>query len=112
MPTARGGTGAAALHGKILVVGGEGNRARRDGLFPQTEEYDPSTDRWRRRADMSPPRHGTSPVAGGRTASDWWGCVGRGSSPGRTPGAGGWSPTIGSSSTGWSARSGTAGGGG
>ena len=62
MPTARGGTGAAALDGKLIVMGGEGNRLRNDGIFPQTEEYDPSTRKWRKLRDMNPGLHGIYPV--------------------------------------------------
>lgn len=62
MPTARGGTGAAALDGKLIVMGGEGNGARADGIFPQTEEYDPATNRWRKLRDMTPGLHGIYPV--------------------------------------------------
>ncbi len=60
MPTARGGTGAAALDGRLIVLGGE---ARRN--FPEAEEYDPVTRRWRRLRDMLVPLHGIYPVTVG-----------------------------------------------
>jgi N-acetylneuraminic acid mutarotase len=58
MPTARGGTAAGVVDGKIYVVGGEGNGAAASGVFPQVEEYDPATDTWTSRGEMLTPRHG------------------------------------------------------
>jgi hypothetical protein len=63
IPTARGGLAAAALGGRIYAFGGEGNSARNDGIFPQTEVYDPSADRWRPAIDMAHPRHGIGAAA-------------------------------------------------
>ncbi len=57
-PTARGGCAAAALTGRLVVVGGEGNRGDPDGVFHETESYDPATDRWRTDAPMRTARHG------------------------------------------------------
>ncbi len=58
MPTARGGAAAAVVQGKIVVVGGEGNAAASNGVFPQTEVYDPALDVWSPLSDMPAPRHG------------------------------------------------------
>src|SRR6185503_87019 len=63
MPTARGGLAAAALGGRLFACGGEGNTADPLGVFPDTEAYDPVTDRWERLAPMTVPRHGTGAVA-------------------------------------------------
>jgi hypothetical protein len=63
MPTARGGLAAAALGGRLFTFGGEGNTANPLGVFPDTESYDPATDRWERLAPMPIPRHGTVAVA-------------------------------------------------
>ena len=60
MPTPRGGSAAGVAGGLIIVVGGEGNLvAGSDGVFPQTEAYDPSGDTWTSFQDMRTPRHGT-----------------------------------------------------
>ncbi len=58
LPTARSGIGAAVLHGRIVVLGGEVNPAAANGVFPHVEMYDPATDTWLRLADMPVPRHG------------------------------------------------------
>jgi len=58
MPTARGGMASGVIDGKIVVIGGEGNRDAKDGVFPQTELYDPAADDWTRLTDMPTPRHG------------------------------------------------------
>ncbi len=60
MPRARGGTAAGVVNGLIIVVGGEGNNrtANANGVFPQTDAYDPRTNTWRTLADMRTPRHG------------------------------------------------------
>jgi N-acetylneuraminic acid mutarotase len=63
MPTARGGLAAAALDGRLFTFGGEGNPDNPLGVFPDTEAYDPATDRWERLAPMPIPRHGTVAVA-------------------------------------------------
>ena len=59
MPTPRGGVAGAVLDGRICVLGGEGNRAEgSDGVFPDVEVYDPSTDSWEILEPMRLPRHG------------------------------------------------------
>jgi N-acetylneuraminic acid mutarotase len=63
MPTARAGFGIAVLGGELFVAGGEGNSARDDGVFPETEAYDPATDAWRSVLDMRTPRHGMGAAA-------------------------------------------------
>ena len=56
--TPRAGIAAAAFDGRIFVFGGEGNPNDTAGIFPQTEAYNPTTDRWEPRLDMAAPRHG------------------------------------------------------
>jgi N-acetylneuraminic acid mutarotase len=58
IPTARGGCAAAELSGRLVVMGGEGNDADLNGIFHQTESYDPATDRWTTNAPMRTGRHG------------------------------------------------------
>ena len=58
MPTARSGTGIAALDGKIYVLGGEGWIDDFGGVFRANEVYDPKTNTWSRAARMITPRHG------------------------------------------------------
>jgi len=58
LPTARSGIGAAVLHGRIVVMGGEVDPMAPSGVFPHVEMYDPATDSWMRLADMPVPRHG------------------------------------------------------
>ena len=62
MPTARGGTSAAAAAGLVVSVGGEGP----DGTYPQAEAYDPRTRRWRSLPASPEPRHGLGVAASGR----------------------------------------------
>jgi len=62
MPTARNAFAAAAINGKIYVVGGIG-----DGVLDLVEEYDPRTDSWRQRSPMPTPRFSLAVIAtGGR----------------------------------------------
>lgn len=63
MPTARGGFALGVVHGRIVVVGGEGNPSDPSGVFAQAELYDPAAERWYRLADMPAPRHGMQAVA-------------------------------------------------
>jgi N-acetylneuraminic acid mutarotase len=58
MPTARSGTGIAAVGGKIHVLGGEGWIDDFGGVFRAHEVYDPETNSWSRAARMITPRHG------------------------------------------------------
>lgn len=58
MITARGGTAAGVIGGRIIVVGGEGNPAVSSGVFPQNEAYDVGGDRWDSLTPMTTPRHG------------------------------------------------------
>jgi N-acetylneuraminic acid mutarotase len=57
MPTARSGIGAAALDGKIYVIGGEG-WDKYGGVFRANEAYDPQTNSWEEAPAMPTPRHG------------------------------------------------------
>lgn len=61
MPTARGGHAAGLMHGRIVVVGGEGanNPA---GVFMQAQEFDPISNTWRALTNMPAGRHGTMAV--------------------------------------------------
>ena len=67
MPTARSGTGIAALDGKIYVLGGEGWVDDFGGVFRANEVYDPSTNTWSRAARMITPRHGFAVAQVGKT---------------------------------------------
>ena len=58
MPTARSGTGADALNGKVHVLGGEGWVEEFGGVFRAHEAYDPKTNSWSKLARMPTPRHG------------------------------------------------------
>jgi N-acetylneuraminic acid mutarotase len=58
MPTARSGTQAAILDGKIFVFGGE----KFGGVFNNTEMFDPATERWSELTHMPVGRHGTGAV--------------------------------------------------
>ena len=63
VPEARGGTGAAAVAGRIVSVGGEAPT----GTLPKVYAYEVSARRWRRLADLRTPRHGLGVIAlGGR----------------------------------------------
>jgi uncharacterized protein (TIGR03437 family) len=66
VPTARGGLGSGTVDSRIQVFGGEGNSGTPDGTFGQNEEYDPSTDTWRRLTPMPTPRHGLYGITVGR----------------------------------------------
>jgi len=63
VPTSRGGTGAAAIAGRIVSVGGEEPR----GTIADVWAYDVRARRWSRLPDLPTPRHGLGVVAlGGR----------------------------------------------
>ena len=63
VPEARGGTGAAAIAGRIVSVGGEAPA----GTLRKVYAYEIATRRWRRLSDLPTPRHGLGVVAlGGR----------------------------------------------
>jgi hypothetical protein len=66
MPTARSGTGAEALEGRIHVLGGEGWVEEFGGVFRAHEVYDPKTNTWAKVARMPTPRHGFATAAIGR----------------------------------------------
>ena len=59
LPGARGGTGAAALGGRIVSVGGEAP----GGTIRSVYAYDVETRRWSRLPDLPTPRHGLGVVA-------------------------------------------------
>jgi N-acetylneuraminic acid mutarotase len=58
VPHARGGTGAAAVAGSIVSVGGEAPA----GTIRSVYAYDLARGRWRRLPDLSTPRHGLGVV--------------------------------------------------
>lgn len=63
VPEARGGTGAAAVAGGIVSVGGE----EPAGTMERVYRFDPATRRWSRLPDLPTPRHGLGVAAvGGR----------------------------------------------
>lgn len=59
MPTSRAGAALAVHDGKLVVAGGEGNAADPEGVFRETEAYDPLTNAWTSLEPMRTPRHGT-----------------------------------------------------
>jgi N-acetylneuraminic acid mutarotase len=59
VPQARGGTGAAAVGGRIVSVGGEAP----GGTIERVYRFDPSTRRWSRLPDLPTPRHGLGVAA-------------------------------------------------
>ncbi len=60
LPTARGGTAAGSVDGKIVVAGGEAFDPTR--TFPQVEVYDLASDSWSAAPDLPTPRHGLAVV--------------------------------------------------
>jgi N-acetylneuraminic acid mutarotase len=58
MPTGRSGHAAAVVRGCLYVFGGEGNTSAANGVFPQSELYDPGANAWTSLAAMRTPRHG------------------------------------------------------
>jgi non-specific serine/threonine protein kinase len=61
LPEARGGTGAAAIGGRIVSVGGE----QPAGTIRTVYSYDTATKRWSRLPDLPTPRHGLGVVEEG-----------------------------------------------
>src|SRR2546423_12693120 len=59
LPTPRGASGAAAVNGRLIVVGGGGLKRR---LVEATAIYDTGADRWHGAAPIPPPRD--HPTAG------------------------------------------------
>ena len=63
LPSARGGTGLAAVAGRLVSAGGE----EPAGSIASVYRYTPSTNRWSRLPDLPTPRHGLGVVGfGGR----------------------------------------------
>ena len=76
VPDTRGGTGAAALEGVVVSVGGE----EPDGTIAEVYAYRVASRRWVRLADLPTPRHGLGVAAlGGRVF-----VIGGGPEPGLT----------------------------
>jgi N-acetylneuraminic acid mutarotase len=65
MPTPRAGCAAGVVADRIIVVGGEGNGRRPDGVFVEAEVYNPAADTWTALPPMLTPRHGTGAAAFG-----------------------------------------------
>ena len=59
LPEARGGTGAAAVAGRVVSVGGEAP----PGTISSVYAYVPASKRWQRLPDLPTPRHGLAVVA-------------------------------------------------
>jgi N-acetylneuraminic acid mutarotase len=57
MTSARSGIAAAAMDGKIFVIGGTGWADDLTGIFRANEAYDPKTNSWSDVAGMPTPRH-------------------------------------------------------
>jgi N-acetylneuraminic acid mutarotase len=62
LPESRGGTGAAAVGGRLVSVGGEAP----SGTIASVYAYDPRRQQWERLPDLPTPRHGLAVVAVGR----------------------------------------------
>jgi N-acetylneuraminic acid mutarotase len=62
LPEARGGTGAAAVAGRLVSVGGEAP----PGTIASVYAYRPTSGRWERLPDLPTPRHGLAVVAVGK----------------------------------------------
>ncbi len=58
LPSARGGTGAAVVSGRIVSIGGEAP----SGTIASVYAFDLDDGRWRRLADLPTPRHGLGVV--------------------------------------------------
>lgn len=63
MPTARWVTGSTVVDEKIYVIGGNPAVATSGEATAAVEEYDPATDTWTRRVDMSNARDGVRAAA-------------------------------------------------
>jgi non-specific serine/threonine protein kinase len=63
LPTPHGGCSAAAVAGRVVVVGGEAT----DGTIPEVEAYDPVRRRWSALPPLEQPRHGLGVAAAGET---------------------------------------------
>jgi N-acetylneuraminic acid mutarotase len=61
VPEARGGTGATAVAGRLVSVGGEAPAGTTATVFA----YEPGSRRWERLPDLPTPRHGLAVVAVG-----------------------------------------------
>jgi len=79
MPKAQGGLAAALMNGKIYVFGGEYFGASGSGVFAESWEYDPDTDKWRAIAAMPRRRHGLGAVTLGDAVYVLGGAAGPGS---------------------------------
>ena len=66
IPTPRGGVAAAALDGRLHVLGGEGSTLA-SGVFDEHEVYDPDTDTWSQAEPLPLPVHGMGAASVGGT---------------------------------------------
>jgi len=66
MPTGRGGLSTSVVDGKIYAIGGGNDAGGNIVLFSTVEVYEPTTDTWKKKADMPTGRDylGTSVVNG------------------------------------------------
>jgi len=58
MPTPRSGAATAVFENQVFVFGGEGNPEDPNGIFDDTEAYDPEANEWQALAPMPTGRHG------------------------------------------------------
>jgi len=64
MPTKRSGHNGIVANGCLHIMGGEGNGSGNvEGLYPQHEVYDPTSDRWTSLSPMPVPVHGVTGMA-------------------------------------------------
>src|SRR3989475_11529696 len=85
MPTARQEVAAAALEGRIFVIGGFGANAE---AVATVEVYDPVTDRWEVRMPLPAPTHHLAAAVAGRRPFVARGGLGRGRRAPPPPGPG------------------------
>lgn len=76
VPEARGGTGAAAVAGQLVSVGGEAP----SGTIASVYAYSPGSNHWQKLPDLPTPRHGLAVVAVGKRVF----VIGGGPKPGLT----------------------------
>jgi N-acetylneuraminic acid mutarotase len=63
LPQPRAGVNGIAAEGCFYVLGGEGNNAHPQGVFPDVDVYHPATNSWRSLAPLPTPVHGVTGAA-------------------------------------------------
>ena len=63
LPRPRAGVNGIAVGGCLYVVGGEGNDAHPQGVFPDVDVYDPMADSWSALPPLPVPVHGVTGAA-------------------------------------------------